>query len=397
MMNIKIIKTEQEYKNALARIEKLMNIHSGDSREDELELLSLLVEKYEDECVDAGLPDPVEAIKFRMEQAGLKRKDLVSYIGSQSKVSEVLNRKRPLSLSMIRALNEGLGISAEVLLQKSESKLKECRYRLSDYPFAEMFKRGYFNSIYKKLNEAKQYAEECLEELFINSNKMKLKPCCRQSNPALGDINVLKAWQSQVLNMITNEKLQPYHSENLNESFIYRITRLSYFSEGIRFVKEALNKTGIHFVILQHLPKTYLDGACFFSLSGNPVIAMTLRHDRLDNFWFTLLHELGHISNGDITKNEKEIIMDDTSAKHESDEVEDKADKFAHESFISSNVWEEKKHLLSNKTEIITLANDLGISPAIIAGRIRWEESNYTKFTDLIGQGEVRKILLLEI
>jgi len=264
MMNIKIIKTEQEYKNALARIEKLMNIHSGDSREDELELLSLLVEKYEDECVDAGLPDPVEAIKFRMEQAGLKRKDLVSYIGSQSKVSEVLNRKRPLSLSMIRALNEGLGISAEVLLQKSESKLKECRYRLSDYPFAEMFKRGYFNSSHKKLNEAKQYAEECLEELFSNFNKMELKPRCRQSNHVLGDIKVLKAWQSQILNMITNEKLQPYHSENLNESFIYRITRLSYFSEGIRFVKEALNKTGIHFVILQHLPKTYLDGACFF-------------------------------------------------------------------------------------------------------------------------------------
>jgi len=121
---------------------------------------------------------------------------------------------------------------------------------------------------------------------------------------------------------------------------------------------------------------------------------MTLRHDRLDNFWFTLLYELGHIRNSDITKNEKEIIMDDTSAKHELDEVEDNADKFAHESFISSNIWEEKKHLLSNKTEIITLANDLGISPAIIAGRIRWEESNYTKFTDLIGQGEVRKILL---
>ena len=128
MMNIKIIKTEQEYKNVLARIEKLMNIPSGDSREDELKLLSLLVDKYEDEYVDAGLPDPVEAIKFRMEQAGLKRKDLISYIGSQSKVSEVLNRKRPLSLSMIRALNEGLGISAEVLLQKSESKLKECRF-----------------------------------------------------------------------------------------------------------------------------------------------------------------------------------------------------------------------------------------------------------------------------
>jgi antitoxin component HigA of HigAB toxin-antitoxin module len=84
----------------------------------EEELLVLLVEKYEAEHYPIDLPDPVEAIKFRMEQEGLEPKDLIPYLGSQSKVSEVLNYKRPLSLSMIRSLQEGLGIPAEVLIQR---------------------------------------------------------------------------------------------------------------------------------------------------------------------------------------------------------------------------------------------------------------------------------------
>jgi HTH-type transcriptional regulator/antitoxin HigA len=102
----------------LARIEVLMDAEPESPEEEELELLALLVETYEEEHYPIDLPDPVEAIKFRMDQEGLEPKDLISYIGSQSKVSEVLNYKRSLSLSMIRNLQEGLGIPAEVLIQK---------------------------------------------------------------------------------------------------------------------------------------------------------------------------------------------------------------------------------------------------------------------------------------
>ena len=116
-MDVRIIKTEAEYESALEAIESLMEAEPGSLEEERLELLSLLVEKYEDERYPIAMPDPVEAIKFRMEQEGLSRKDMIQYLGSQSKVSEVLNYKRPLSLSMIRALNEGLDIPAEVLLQ----------------------------------------------------------------------------------------------------------------------------------------------------------------------------------------------------------------------------------------------------------------------------------------
>jgi len=118
MSDIKIIKTEEEYEEALARVEALMDAAPGSAQEEELELLALLVEKYEEDHFPIDTPDPVEAIKFRMEQEGLEPKDLIPYLGSQSKVSEVLNHKRPLSLNMIRNLQEGLDIPLEVLIQK---------------------------------------------------------------------------------------------------------------------------------------------------------------------------------------------------------------------------------------------------------------------------------------
>ena len=118
-MKPKVLKTERDYKAALAHIEQLMAQVSPD--ETELELWSLLVENYEEERFPIATPDPIEAIRFRMEQAGLAPADLQPYMQSKSKVSEVMNRKRPLSLNMIRALHRGLQIPAEVLVQESQA------------------------------------------------------------------------------------------------------------------------------------------------------------------------------------------------------------------------------------------------------------------------------------
>lgn len=118
----KIIKTERDHQHALARVNELFAAAPGTPEGDELELWLLLIEKYEEEKFPIDLPDPVEAIRFRMDQANLKQKDLVPMIGSKSKVSEVLSGKRDLSLTMIRNLVEKLGIPAEVFLRKSETK-----------------------------------------------------------------------------------------------------------------------------------------------------------------------------------------------------------------------------------------------------------------------------------
>ena len=116
-MKAKIIKTETEYEAVLKRVEVLMDAAPGTPEEEELELLGLLVERYEEEHYPIGMPSPLGAIEFFMDQKGLTKADMVKYLGSPSKVSEVLSGKRALSKTMIRKLVEGLGIPAEILLE----------------------------------------------------------------------------------------------------------------------------------------------------------------------------------------------------------------------------------------------------------------------------------------
>lgn len=123
-MKPKVIKTQAEYEAAMARVEEIFDAKPGTPKGDELELLLLLVDSYEEKAFPINLPDPVTAIRFRMDQQNLKAKDLVPFLGSKSKVSEVLHGQRDLSLTMIRKLVDGLGIPAEVLLQPPGSKLE---------------------------------------------------------------------------------------------------------------------------------------------------------------------------------------------------------------------------------------------------------------------------------
>jgi HTH-type transcriptional regulator/antitoxin HigA len=116
-MELRPIRTKADYKAALKTISTLLDAPEGSKDAGMLEVLSVLVEAYEEDHHPIAPPDPIEAIKFRMEQNGLTRRDLEPYLGSRARVSEVLNRKRPLSVEMIRRLNAGLGIPAEILIR----------------------------------------------------------------------------------------------------------------------------------------------------------------------------------------------------------------------------------------------------------------------------------------
>lgn len=124
-MSIRLIHNEKDYDNALDRVDELMDLnpvmHTAQS--DELEVLVLLIEKYEEKAWAISEPDPIEAIKIRMEEMQLKQKDLIPFIGNKSKVSEVLNRKVGLSLNMIYNLAKGLHLPLEVLVQPSEFQM----------------------------------------------------------------------------------------------------------------------------------------------------------------------------------------------------------------------------------------------------------------------------------
>ncbi|QRR02103.1 helix-turn-helix domain-containing protein [Dyadobacter sandarakinus] len=120
-MEIQLIETEQDYNKAIKRIDEVFDARPGSQEAKELEVLSLLVNKYEEENFPIDEPDPIEYIKIRMEEMGLTASDLVPYMGNKGNVSKVLNRKRGLSIDMIRKLNKGLGFPLEVLIAEPKN------------------------------------------------------------------------------------------------------------------------------------------------------------------------------------------------------------------------------------------------------------------------------------
>jgi HTH-type transcriptional regulator/antitoxin HigA len=121
MKEVKPIRTEQDYAAALAEVERLWGAKAGTAEGDRLDVLATLIDAYEAEHDPIDPPDPIEAIRFRMEQQGLTRKDLEKMLGTRTRVSEILNRKRGLSIAMIRRLHAELGISAEVLIRPTRN------------------------------------------------------------------------------------------------------------------------------------------------------------------------------------------------------------------------------------------------------------------------------------
>src|SRR5579884_1922486 len=122
MKDLRPIRSEKDYERALAEVEELWGAKAGTPKGDRLDILATLIEAYETEHYPMDPPDPIEAIKFRMEQQGLTRKDLEEILGTRTRVAEVLNRRRGLSITMIRQLHEKLGISAEVLIRPTRQK-----------------------------------------------------------------------------------------------------------------------------------------------------------------------------------------------------------------------------------------------------------------------------------
>jgi len=400
MMEPRVLKTEADYEAALDYVERLMDASPGSPEEEKLEVFSLLIDTYEQTHHPIDLPDPIEAIKFRMAQQDLIQKDLVPYIGSQSKVSEVLNRKRPLSLSMIRALHEGLGIPAEVLLQEPGQEIPEDCYDRRDYPFTEMFKRGYFDPFPGSLREAKLRAEALLIDFFSIFEGMEPQPVLCRRTDRDPDVNALLAWQAQAMWMAREEvdDLPGHEPEMVDDAALRTLVRQSYFSTGPQNARELLNRWGIHLIILRHLPKTYLDGASFVAPWGNPVIGLTLRYDRLDNFWFTLLHELGHVclhlDQAGLTFFDETQRVGAGSGDAFEDVREQEANTFAQKMLIPEELWEQARlPLLDEPSEraVRKVAEELRISPAIVAGRIRWETQEYKQLGKLVGARQVRE------
>lgn len=393
----RVIKTEQQYSSYLAEVDRLLA--NGDDlspeQNERLDLLTLLIESYERSVYPIEPPDPIDAIKFRMDQQNLKQADLVPYFGTRGRVSEVLNRKRPLTIPMIRSLSVGLGISAETLVglgAEDPKASKGLEVDWSKFPAKEMIARGWINKAAgKSIQSVESQVQKFIKSIGWDFQDAAFKRSIYGDAYSASTKYALYAWLARVVQKSRSQRddLPKYDEKFLTEDTLRELAQLSWFEEGPLLAIEFLRKIGISIVIEPHLRRTLLDGAALKDSDGTPIIALTLRHDRLDNFWFTLLHEAVHIWKH---VGQEETFLDDLDASTQ-DRREAEANRIAKDSLIPRIAWR-RSEVSRNPTEenILELSRELKISPAIIAGRIRREHGNHRIFSQLVGYGETRKL-----
>jgi HTH-type transcriptional regulator / antitoxin HigA len=398
---VRVIKTQRDYDAAIGRLSALMDeeLASGSNAEAELELLALVIESYERSKIAPVSPDPIEAILFRMDQQQLGKKDLVPYIGSLSKVSEVISRKRPLSLSMIRKLHAGLNIPAEVLIGDSDDTdvdlSSEPQYNYAKFPVQEMWERGYFPDFKGGVKQVKEYAEDLVRKFMRGvlgdmERPDLLRARLHQSGSRVMDEYALLVWRICVLKKARTINLfSQYKDGIITDEWLRDLAKLSRFEKGPHLAREFLADNGIALVIEPHYKKTYLDGAAMLD-GRTPIVALTLRHDRLDNFWFALMHELVHVQKH--LKGTHVFIADNLDDKTRSSQEEHEADQWARDALIPAAEWEKSPvKTTGSAASAIALADKLRIHPAIVAGRVRYETNNWRALTGLLGaKGVVR-------
>lgn len=396
-MNIRPVRTEEDYDAALTRIEELWGAESGTPGGDELDVLLTLVGVYEDKHHSVPFPTPIEAIKFVMDQRGFEQADLIPYLGSRSKVSEILNGKRTLTLSMIRALHGHLGIPADVLIQDgSVFPIDGEGVDWGAFPVKEIVERGIVPDY-----DHKTQAEEIMRDLASQAGaddyfSQNIAACFRQGSRRNDKDNPysIKTWVLSVMAEAKKYEVPTdfFNIDEININFITNVAHLSVLSNGVVAAKDFLQSKGIKLVVVPHFKKTYLDGAVLLDSNGTPIIALSLRHDRIDNFWFTLTHELAHLSLGHVHGIDGQCIIDDLDLRVALDDFEKEADRMAQESLIPNELWFSHPARNTQKIkDVIDLARKADVHSSIVAGRIRFEAGNYRLLSKQVGQGKVRK------
>jgi len=210
------------------------------------------------------------------------------------------------------------------------------------------------------------------------------------------DPYALAAWTARVVNQALRAPLNPpYVPGSVDLAFMRDVARLSWAEQGPVLACQFLSKHGITVVIEPHLTHTHLDGAAILLDVGRPVIGLTIRHDRLDNFWFCLMHELAHISLHltESRSNEPSQFFDNLDPGGMKDSRESDADRQADEALIPEAEWTESPaSVLRTREAVEHLATKLRIHPAIVAGRMRYRGGSYRVLGDMIGQGTVRSL-----
>ena len=246
----------------------------------------------------------------------------------------------------------------------------------------------------------RDYAEEFISGLMerAGGRQLALQPLYRKNDNrrvnSKTDEHALRAWCWQVMAQAReNQQLVEYRAGTVTPQLLRQLARFSVLENGPARAGEFLARHGVGLEYVNHLPRTHLDGAALRLPDGRPVIGLTLRYDRIDNFWFTLLHELAHVGLHLDRDDDGEGFVDDHSLRGmEKGSIEDDADNWAQNALIPEEIWAEGAILEDpGPMAVIQMALGSQVHPAVVAGRIRYESGNYRLLSQFVGNGEVRR------
>jgi HTH-type transcriptional regulator/antitoxin HigA len=422
-----MITNEKQYRSTRVILEKLgQNLKSLDTAKSNLPAVllaaqrSALKSQIEEMAEDVALYESLKAgdvtkfearglhelpdilIRARIAR-GMSQKDLAEFLGLKEQQIQRYEAERYRSASLDRLIEIAGALSVEILETAHLSgdgtleAIDPAAY--GSFPIAEMYKRGWFEDFEGSLAQAKKSAHTLIPA-FFRTAQAHWTPTALHRKSVRSSAKVhesaIAAWEARILSIADRASPRTSFSRTLaSQAWVDSLVRMSSEPDGPKLAVQHLRDIGIVLVIEPHLPGTLLDGAAMRTADDIAAIGLTLRHDRLDNFWFTLLHEVAHLMLH-IGAGQFSAIFDDTDAPAHSD-VEREADYFAQEALLPTAKWHACLSRFS-RTEKAVLADakKFHISPAIIAGRIRREAGDYTLLRSLVGAGEPRKQLTRE-
>ncbi len=359
----------------------------------EAQLNDLISEAQEYEDLKAGkiaitevnnLKDlPLALIKARIAN-GLTQADLAEKVGVKMQQIQRYEAEKydSASVKTLLKIAEHLNISINADVQIKTVEAPE-NLDVAHYPFKQMYQRKWFGNFSGSYNDAVIDSKNLLERFFESAGVGNLQYSFTKKSIRTGstlNMFALNAWYAQVLTKAKSQKVNNVFKKSIiTESWLRSLAELSMENNSPAKAAEYLKNSGIRFVIEPQLEGTFLDGAALLWENNSPIVAMTLRHDRLDNFWFVLFHEVAHIY---LHLSESlSVIFDDLDVKI--DGIEHEADAFALNALIPDLVWKKSLVRFSPSPEtIINQAKTLKVHPALIAGRIRKETGRYFQFSD---------------
>lgn len=334
---------------------------------------------------------------------GWSQSDLAQRLGMKEQQVQRYEKERYASASLDRLIDVSrvLGVRLHGKLQREDSskvaaipiKKYLAEIDVSSFPFAEMVSKGWLDSRLKGVRDG-EHKRAAIYRYFEDAGAKMMSPMLnkRTDKPISEKVRCsLLAWQAQVRLQGRRECSKIGAFRGIEPSLLKTLVHFSTESEGPRLAIEALKDVGVCVVIVPHLQGSLLDGAAMLQDDGNPLIGLTLRDDRLDNFWFVLFHELGHVAK------HRYSGLAEGFLDQELDEVEDKreieANEFARNALISEEIWAQSFVRFSNDpSDVVEFANSLKVSPAIVAGRIRFERKDYKIFNGLLERGKLKQL-----